>query len=211
MNSQNTTGMCRKAASRILLVVSCLMALFHEYTTATLPLTGFLQMAVHLAFAMVIIGLVKFTRNEKDHFDLGDLAAFLIIVFGLVCNGRILMTGGFIPPKLTMKLSTSDTVLAVMFIIGILLAVRAAIGNSMMVVAMVFLAYAFVGPWLPGLLKHNGIPLNRLLSSVYLTVQGVFGTALSTSAKEIFPLMIYGGIMVAFGGGLSSAACILRW
>ena len=70
----------------------------------------------------------------------------------------------------------------------------------MSVVAIVFLAYAFVGPYLPGLLKHNGITLNRLLSSTYLTVQGVFGTALSTSAKEIFPLMIYGGIMVSFGG-----------
>ena len=201
MNTETGIRKWRMKTTVLLTIVACLMALFHEYTTATLPLTGFLQMAVHLAFAMVIVGLVQFIRNDSDRINLKDVSALLIIVFGIACNVRILATGGFISAKLTTNLSTMDTVLAILFIIGILLAVKSAIGNSMMVVALVFLAYAFVGPWMPGLLKHNGITLNRLLSSVYLTVQGVFGTALSTSAKEIFPLMIYGGIMVAFGGG----------
>lgn len=201
METTNKLQILRRRTGAVLTVVACLMALFHEYTTATLPLTGFLQMAVHLAFAMIIVALVQFMRNDSDHFNLKDLSSLLIIVCGLICNVRILATGGFISAKLTTNLSTMDTVLAILFILGILLAVKASIGNSMMVVAVVFLAYAFVGPWMPGLLKHNGITLNRLLSSAYLTVQGVFGTALSTSAKEIFPLMIYGGIMVAFGGG----------
>lgn len=201
MRTENGIRTLRKKTGVLLTIVSCLMALFHEYTTATLPLTGFLQMAVHLSFAMTIVGLVVFMRNDSDHVNLKDLSALLIIASGLICNIRIFATGGFISAKLTMSLSTMDKVLAILFILGILLAVRAAIGNSMMVVALVFLAYAFVGPWMPGLLKHDGITLNRLLSSTYLTVQGVFGTALNTSAKEIFPLMIYGGIMVAFGGG----------
>lgn len=201
MSTENGIRTLRKKTGILLTIVACLMALFHEYTTATLPLTGFLQMAVHLAFAMTIVGLVIFMRNDGDRFNLKDLSALAIIASGLICNIRIFATGGFISAKLTMSLSMMDKALAILFILGILLAVRAAIGNSMMVVALVFLAYAFVGPWMPGLLKHDGITLNRLLSSTYLTVQGVFGTALNTSAKEIFPLMIYGGIMVAFGGG----------
>ncbi len=191
----------RQKLKPILLIVACAMALFHEYTTATLPLTGFMQMAVHLAFAMAIVGLAQMIRSKSPRFTLNDVIAILIIVLGIVCNVRILLTKGFISAKLTTTLSPSDTILAILFIVGILLAVRSSIGNSMAIVAIVFLVYAFVGPWMPGLLKHNGIPLNRLLSSTYLTVQGVFGTALATSAKEIFPLMIYGGIMVAFGGG----------
>lgn len=201
MNNQVGLKKYRELAQKPMLVVCCAMALFHEYTTATLPLTGFLQMSIHLAFAMVIVGLAQFIRSDSEKPGMKDIASLLIIVFGIVCNFRIIMTGGFIPAKLTTILSSSDRILAILFIIGILLAVYSSIGTSMMVVAIVFLVYAFVGPWMPGLLKHNGIPLNRLLSSVYLTVQGVFGTALSTSAKEIFPLMIYGGIMVAFGGG----------
>lgn len=201
MNRESAILTWRKRTGYLLTIVSCLMALFHEYTTATLPLTGFLQMAVHLAFAMIIVGLVQFMHNESGHIGLKDISALLIIAFGIICNARIYATGGFISAKLTTNLSAMDTVLAILFIVGILLAVKAAIGSSMMFVALAFLAYAFVGPWMPGLLRHNGILLNRLLSSTYLTVQGVFGTALSTSAKEIFPLMIYGGIMVAFGGG----------
>ena len=180
----------RQKLKPILLIVACAMALFHEYTTATLPLTGFMQMAVHLAFAMAIVGLAQMIRSKSPRFTLNDVIAILIIVLGIVCNVRILLTKGFISAKLTTTLSPSDTILAILFIVGILLAVRSSIGNSMAIVAIVFLVYAFVGPWMPGLLKHNGIPLNRLLSSTYLTVQGVFGTALATRAKEIFPLMI---------------------
>ncbi len=201
MSIENKAPKWRAKASVLLTVVACLMALFHEYTTATLPLSGFMQMAVHLGFAMTIVGLAQIAGGKSDHFTVWDMVGVIIIVFGLVTNLRILATKGFISPKLTANLSTMDTILAVLIIVGILLAVQRAIGTSMSVVAIVFLAYAFVGPYLPGLLKHNGITLNRLLSSTYLTVQGVFGTALSTSAKEIFPLMIYGGIMVSFGGG----------
>ena len=191
----------RSKVSLVLTAVACCMALFHEYTTATLPLTGFMQMAVHLGFAMTIVGLVQIAKNKSERLNLKDLVGLVIIVFGLAANIRILATKGFISPKLTATLSLSDKILAILIIVGILLAVQRAIGTSMCVVALVFLAYAFIGPYMPGLLKHDGITLNRLLSSTYLTVQGVFGTALSTSAKEIFPLMIYGGIMVAFGGG----------
>lgn len=201
MNYEAGLTKWRKQTGIVLTVISFLMAAFHEYTTATLPLTGFLQMAIHLGFAMTIVGLVQFMNNDSARFNRKDISALLIIVCGIVCSIRIVATGGFISAKLTITLSPMDCVLAIMIIVGVLLAVKSAIGNSMMVVSLVFLAYAFVGPYMPGLLKHNGITLNRLLSSAYLTVQGVFGTALSTSAKEIFPLMIYGGIMVAFGGG----------
>ena len=166
MSIENKVPKWRAKASVLLTVVACLMALFHEYTTATLPLSGFMQMAVHLGFAMTIVGLAQIAGGKSDHFTVWDMVGVIIIVFGLVTNLRILATKGFISPKLTANLSTMDTILAVLIIVGILLAVQRAIGTSMSVVAIVFLAYAFVGPYLPGLLKHNGITLNRLLAEM---------------------------------------------
>ena len=84
METTNKLQILRRRTGAVLTVVACLMALFHEYTTATLPLTGFLQMAVHLAFAMIIVALVQFMRNDSDHFNLKDLSSLLIILCGIL-------------------------------------------------------------------------------------------------------------------------------
>ena len=127
MSIENKVPKWRAKASVLLTVVACLMALFHEYTTATLPLSGFMQMAVHLGFAMTIVGLAQIAGDKSNHFTVWDMVGVIIIVFGLVTNLRILATKGFISPKLTANLSTMDTILAVLIIVGILLAVQRAI------------------------------------------------------------------------------------
>ncbi len=82
----------------------------------------------------------------------------------------------------------------------LLVMTKQAIGMAMVWVALAFLTYGFLGKYLPGILAHNGITLKRMLSTVYLTNEGIYGSSLQVSASEIFPLMMYGGIMVGLGG-----------
>jgi TRAP transporter 4TM/12TM fusion protein len=181
-------------------VVALLMVAFHEYTTATLPLTGFMQTAVHLVLAICVISLSMISRNESETITLQDILAIVMISLALIFNVRILVTGGLISAKLTANISTSDMVIAMFAVVAVLMATRCSIGMAMVWVSAVFIAYAFLGPWLPGVLSHNGIRLKRLLSVIYLTNEGIYGSPLKISASEIFPLMIYGGIMVGLGG-----------
>ena len=45
---QNSVSGLRRAANILYCVFALAMLIFHEYTTATLPLSGFMQTAVHL-------------------------------------------------------------------------------------------------------------------------------------------------------------------
>lgn len=191
----------RKTAQITVAIVALLMITFHEYTTATLPLTGFMQTAVHLAFAITILGLCVISQNKSEIITYKDVSATLMIVLSLIFNIRILMTGGFISARLTANLSTFDAYMAAIAVVAVLMATRRAIGMAMVWVSLVFIVYAFAGPYLPGMLGHSGITLKRMLSVVYLTNEGIYGSPLRISASEIFPLMIYGGIMVGLGGG----------
>jgi len=182
-------------------VVAIIMVLFHEYTMATIPLTGFMQTSLHLCLAITIIGLNGLAVSKNPKFCFSDFASILLILGGIVTNMRIFLTGGVLPPSVTIRLSTADTLLAILAIAAVLLATKRAIGLSMVMVAAAFIAYNFLGPIFPGFLGHDGASLQRLLSLTYLTVQGIQGTALAISATEIFPLMIYGAVMIAFGGG----------
>lgn len=190
----------RKAAGCLMMAFAFAMVLFHEYTTATLPLTGFMQTAVHLGLAMSVICCSKIAKRENDSMTVNDLVLSLVWVLALAFNIRILATGGFISAKMTANISAFNMVFAALAVICVLVMTNYAIGMAMVWVALAFLAYALFGSYLPGILGHNGITLKRMLSTVYLTNEGIYGSSLQVSASEIFPLMMYGGIMVGLGG-----------
>lgn len=190
----------RKSAGVLLTIFAFVMVVFHEYTTATLPLTGFMQTAVHLGLAMSVVCCAAIARSDRETFTLHDLFLSLMLILALAFNIRILATGGFISARMTANISLFDMVFAVFAVAAVLYMTKQAIGMAMVIVALVFLAYAFLGPYLPGILSHNGITLKRMLSTVYLTNEGIYGSSLQVSASEIFPLMMYGGIMVGLGG-----------
>lgn len=190
----------RKFVRGILIFFAVVMVLFHEYTTATLPLTGFMQTAVHLGLAMCVISCAAIAKNKSENLTFHDVVLMLIAVMALAFNIRILVTGGFISAKMTANISGFNMFFALLAVISVLLMTKQAIGMAMVWVAIAFLAYAFLGSYLPGMLSHNGITLKRMLSTVYLTNEGIYGSSLQVSASEIFPLMMYGGIMVGLGG-----------
>ena len=57
--SIQTVKTYRKIAGYLLAAFAFAMVLFHEYTTATLPLTGFMQTAMHLGLAMKALGMFR--------------------------------------------------------------------------------------------------------------------------------------------------------
>jgi TRAP transporter 4TM/12TM fusion protein len=190
-----------KTVKLILSIFAVGMAMFHEYTAATVPLSGFTQTSIHLGLAIVIIGLADLIKRSNEKFGWRDVASIGVVLGAIIFNMRIILTNGEIPPSVTAFLSVSDFVLAIIAIVLVLEATRRTTGITMSIVALVFIGYIFAGPYIPGFLGHNGATLQRLLSIVYLTGQGIYGVALKISATEIFPLVLYGTLMFAFGGG----------
>ena len=75
---------------------------------------------------------------------------------------------------------------------GRLLVTRRALGLPMTVLAAVFVLYIFAGPWLPDALAHRGASLERLVSHMWLTTEGVYGVALGVSVSYIFIFVLLG-------------------
>ena len=65
-------------------------------------------------------------------------------------------------------------------------ATRRAPGLPTTVLGLVFVAYALAGPWLPDVLAHRGASLERLMSHMWLTTEGVYGVALGVSVSCAF-------------------------
>lgn len=177
-----------------------LLAAFQMYTAATVPLRAFLQGSIHLGLSLVLTFLGFGWRGEPlktgPRWDGLLLAALAVLV-----NGRLMLTGGDIPPEVTWRLSPSDAVLAAAMLLVVLEGARRRVGLALPVTCLVFVVYGLLGRYLPGPVGHPGITVERLLSTVYLTDQGIFGVALDVSATQIFMLVFYGGFVISTGAG----------
>jgi len=97
--------------------------------------------------------------------------------------------------------TTQDLVVAAAGVVLLLEATRRALGLPMVIVAVVFLAYTFGGPYMPDLIAHKGASLSRVASHQWLTTEGVFGVALGVSSGFIFLFVLFGSLLDKAGAG----------
>ena len=93
-----------------------------------------------------------------------------------------------------------DTVVGVVGLLLILEATRRAIGWSLPILALAFLAYAKLGPVLPDwLFPHRGYPVERIVAQTFLHSQGIFGVALRVMFTYVFLFVIFGALLERSG------------
>jgi TRAP transporter 4TM/12TM fusion protein len=89
----------------------------------------------------------------------------------------------------------TDQILGGLTILLVLEATRRTTGWILPVVALAFLAYAWLGPWLPPPWTHRGYGLDRLVGHMYMTLEGIFGVPLDVAATFIILFTIYGAVL----------------
>ncbi len=81
-------------------------------------------------------------------------------------------------------------------------ATRRALGPPLVIVAMVFLAYVFLGPVRAGRDRLSGrLASARRCRIMWLTTEGVFGIALGVSTSFVFLFVLFGALLDKAGAG----------
>jgi len=101
--------------------------------------------------------------------------------------------------------TTRDMALGAICIVLVLEATRRTAGWVLPVTATCFMLYTFYGPLLDlvglGIVAHRGYDLARIVGTIYMTLEGVFGVPLDVAASYIILFSIYGAILGASGAG----------
>ncbi|WP_415919556.1 TRAP transporter permease [Tateyamaria sp. SN6-1] len=67
-------------------------------------------------------------------------------------------------------------------------------GMALVVIAVVFIAYAFLGPWMPGFLEHRGYDAKRFFTYIF-TDNGVLGPTTAVSSTYIILFIIFAAFL----------------
>jgi TRAP transporter 4TM/12TM fusion protein len=101
--------------------------------------------------------------------------------------------------------TTVDLVLGGTATLLVLEATRRTTGWILPVTAALFLAYAYFGPLLDqaglSLIAHRGYSVPRILGTLYMTLEGIFGVPLDVTATYIVLFTIYGAVLEHSGAG----------
>lgn len=99
------------------------------------------------------------------------------------------------------NLITQDVVIASIGIVLLLEATRRALGPPLMIIAMIFLGYTFLGPHAPGILAWKGASFQAVAYHQWISSEGVFGIALGVSTDMVFLFVLFGALLEGAGAG----------
>ena len=124
----------------------------------------------------------------------------IILVLGTVlCCTYLILEGNELGQR-SGAYEATDIVVGVLGVLLVLEATRRSIGIALPIIATVFLAYGFFGPYLPDwAFPHRGYDIARLASQTFLRTEGVFGTALRVMFTYVFLFVIFGAFLEASG------------
>ncbi|MFN2268058.1 MAG: TRAP transporter permease [Desulfonatronovibrio sp.] len=97
--------------------------------------------------------------------------------------------------------NTMDIVMGIILIILLLEAARRSLGPALAILGMIFLSYNFIGPYLPEVIRHRGLPMDFIISDMYLSTTGIFGVPLGVSTDFVFLFVLFGALLDKAGGG----------
>ena len=181
-------------------LIAVAFSLFHMYRAYVGPLGALQQRGIHLAFAMVLTFLLHPFRKRQPGKKPSVVDFFLALSGGIV--GLYVV---FEYHKLAYRIGTAnplDFIIGLAAILLVLEGTRRLIGLALPLIAAIFLLYAYFGEYAPGFLAHGGFNIYRIVSHMYLSTEGIFGTLLGVSANYIILFIVMGAFLQESGTGL---------
>jgi TRAP transporter 4TM/12TM fusion protein len=178
-------------------LAAVVMSVFHLYTAYAIVPTQTLR-PVHVAFVLFLSFLVfPIAQRFRHRVMWWDWLAALLAVGTAV---YLVLGGDDLTDRNTAPLAW-DIAFGIALIVLILEAMRRTAGWIMPAICIAFLAYALFGPYLPAPWTHKGYDIGRLVGVMYMTLEGIFGSAVDVSSSLIILFTIFGAFLQYSGAG----------
>lgn len=185
---------------KIVTALAISFSVFQLYTATFGVLDAQLQRAVHLGFGLCLIYLFYPTFPKSLVTQKLHPVDYLLAISGAAMPAYIIIQYHELVLRAGM-INNTDLLVGVFGVALVIEATRRVVGIPMLVVVMFFLAYAFAGPYMPGVLAHRGLTVEQLIGHLYFTTEGVFGIPLGVSSTFIFLFILFGAYLESTGLG----------
>ncbi len=183
--------------ARITTALAIIMSLVTLYVTGFSTLVSMKQKALHLGFVLSLIFLL-FPASKKNDEGNPEALDYILAFLGMGVNLYLLLQYDAISRRGGLP-TTTDLVVGALTMLLVLEAARRCIGKELPTMGIIFLAYAYLGPYLPGPLVHRGYSIERLIEHMFISAEGIYGIPLGVSATYIVLFILFGAFLSETG------------
>lgn len=180
-------------------VILLCFTLFQLYTALLGTFPAQLQRMVHLGFVITLAFLLypatsKGSRKKIAFLDYVFSATFFCIVAYYIANyNEIINRSG--------AYNQLDVIVGIIGTILVLEACRRVVGWPIVIIATIFICYAYFGRNIPGFFNHRGYGMERIATHLFYTTEGIIGLPLGTCSTYIFLFILFGAFLEKTGIG----------
>jgi TRAP transporter 4TM/12TM fusion protein len=202
MEEQKGSGTVREFGTRLTFAVSALAIAMTTFQMISVwfPLTGMQQRSIHFGFVITLIFLTvpfraKGARGSIPVYD------WLFALAGIFVAGYIFWEHELLASERMGWPNGMDLLVGTLIIILVFEGTRRMSGWTLPIIAGIFLAYDFFGEYIPGAAGHGGQDFSRIVGTISLFSEGIFGMPLGVISTFVVMFIVFGAFLLESGTG----------
>jgi TRAP transporter 4TM/12TM fusion protein len=181
------------------MILAAVFSFFYVYTSGFGLVSTEIHRGAYLLFTMLLCFMLYPARKGK----VGDSVSILDWV---LCGLVVVAVGYWIIefPHYSLRARNPiqmDIIMGTIITVLSLEVARRTINVILPLLALAFLAYAYFGPYVPGILGHPGFSFRNIIESIACDVGGIYGIVANTYATFVFPFIVFASFLQAAGAG----------
>lgn len=187
-------------------VVLFALSVYHFYTAGFGIPRATTHRGLHMGVSLFVIYL-SFAAFSSGRTKTGGFAILGLPVLDWLFAFAALISAFYVPwvyDQLAFRIGNPlqiDVIMGTVLLITLFEAVRRSMGWPLPVIAGLFIGYAYFGQSMPGIFVHPGADWAGIVNHLYLSSQGVYGTALGVIATYVFHFVLFGVMAQKIGLG----------
>jgi len=166
---------------------------FHMIVLNFYPLEPLLFRAIHVGWGGAI-GFILYSAAHRIRATGVPWYDWILVIASIACAVYVAVELDGLLFRAGAQFTTGDVVSGVIGTLIVLEFARRAAGLTLPLIASIFILYAFVGPWMPGVLEHKGFGVDRFFTYIY-SEYGIFGVTTQVSSTYIILFVTFAAFL----------------
>jgi TRAP transporter 4TM/12TM fusion protein len=193
----------RTATSSMIRIAAIAASLYHLYVGFVGVQQPIHHRAIHLAFILFIAFLIQNTTKDPK-------VSKVRIISNYICSLLAVGVAVYVSlniERITTRFPLADTftnfdmVFGVALLLLVLEMTRRTIGWPLVLICLTLLLYAFLGPYIPGVMYHSGYSISRIVEYMFFTMEGIYGMPIAVASTYVYLFVLFGVFLSKSGGG----------
>lgn len=175
--------------------VSAAYCLFHIAVLNVVPLDEWVFRTIHVTVGSAIAFLLYPARSSRSP---GRVPWYdwIAVLASLACCAYVWLNVDELIGRTGVLPTQTDAIVAAVGTVLVLEITRRTAGLALPIICLAFIAYVFVGPWLPGILNYRGYEVDLFFSFIY-SMEGIFGMTTAASSQFIILFVAFAAFLQA--------------